>query len=118
MKTKEQILECLMMFTGTERYYKHPFGIMFTDGVKFLADECQCYWLIDIVASYQFEPKVKEQEFQVYKLKLNEDKSAIINIEDGDYNIITTQNLEFTHIPYSQIEIRISNGVCKIPSEH
>ena len=118
MKKAEEIKEMLNQFTGTENYYRHPFGIKFTDGIKTLADECQCYWLIDIVASYQFEKKVKEQEFQVYKLKVHEDKSATLNIEDGNCNIIATQEIEFTDFPLDEIEIWFSNGVCYLPSEH
>lgn len=118
MKTPEQIKEDLIQFTGTEHYYKNPFGIVFTDGIKYLADECQSYWLIDIVASYQFEPKVKEQEFQVYKLKVNEDRTAILTIEDGNYNEIAKQEIEFTDFPLDEIELWFSNSILYLPSEH
>ena len=118
MKTPEQILDNLSQFTGTVHYYKHPFGIMFTDGVKFLADECQCFWLIDAVASWQYDKKVKKEEFQVFKLKVNEDKSAVLNIEDGNYNIIAKQDIEFTDFMLSEMELWFSNSVCYLPSEH
>lgn len=118
MKTPEQIKEDLMQFTGTCHYYKHPFGIVFTDGIKYLADECQCYWLIDIVASYQFEPKVKNEDFQVYKLKVNEDKSAILTIEEGNYIEVARQDIEFTDMILNEVEIWFANGVCYLPTEH
>ena len=118
MKTPEQIKEDLMQFTGTTTYFKHPFNIKFTDGVKYLADECQCYWLIDLVASYQFDKKVKREDFQVYKLKVNPDKSAIVEISDGNENIIVTQELEFTDFPLEEIMLWFANGVCYLPSEH
>ena len=39
-------------FTGTTQYFKYLGGLKLTDGVKFLADK-GCYWLLDIIASYQ-----------------------------------------------------------------
>jgi len=119
MKTPEQIREEMNQFIGTTSYYRHPlFGIIYTDGIKFLAEQCQCYWLIDAVASWQTNKKVKEQEFQVYKLKVNEDRSAVLNIEDGNYNIIATQNFEFTDFPLEEIDLWFANNVLYLPSEH
>jgi hypothetical protein len=118
MKTPAQIKNELEQFIGSINFYKHTFGIIYTDGIKFLADECQCYWLIDVVASYQYHDKVKEQEFQVYKLKVNADKSASINIEDGNYNIVASQDIEYTDFPLSEIEIWFCNNTCYLPSEH
>ena len=118
MKTKEQIKQELMQFTGTENYFRHPFGIVFTDGIKFLADECQCYWLIDAVASWQCDEKVKLEDFQVFKLRVSEDRSAVLNIEDGNSNIIAKQEIEFTDFPLDGIEIWFSNNVLYLPSEH
>jgi hypothetical protein len=117
MLTPEQIKEQLDYFTGTTTYYKHPFGIMFTDGIKFLCDSCSSYWLIDAVASWQFDKKVKAQDFQVYKLFVNKSHSAILNIEDGNYNVIATQEI-VTDFPLESIELFFSNDVLYLPSEH
>ncbi len=38
-------------FTGTESWYRHPSGILLTDGVKWLAETLKCVWLIDQVAA-------------------------------------------------------------------
>ena len=118
MKTAKEIQENLIQFCGTEQYYRHPLGILLTSGTKYLFDSAEAWWIADIVASYQFHAKVKLEEFQVYKLKVNEDKSAILNIEDGNYNIITSQNIEWTTFPLDEIEIWFANGVCYLPSEH
>lgn len=118
MKSKEEILETLPCFTGTEHYYKHPFGITFTDGCKFLADSAESYWLLDLVASYQYEPKVKDEEFQVFKLKVNDDKSALVEISDGNHNILMTQEIEYTDFPLSEIELWCIDKICILPSEY
>ena len=118
MKSKEEILDALPCFTGTEHYYKHPFGIMITDGVKFLADSAISWWLLDIVASYQFDTNVKNEEFQVFNLKVREDKSAIVEISDGNHNVLATQELEFTDFPLDEIELWCISKVCILPSEY
>lgn len=44
----------LSPFTGTEHWYKHWLGgLLYTDGVKYVADQAGAYWLIDAIASYQ-----------------------------------------------------------------
>ena len=42
---------------GTENYWRHLFGLKYTDGVKAHADIAEAYWLIDAIASYQVELK-------------------------------------------------------------
>jgi hypothetical protein len=118
MKTSNQIKEELNQFCGTEHYYKNLFGIVYTDGIRFLAEECQCYWLIDLVASYQSDSKVKLEEFQVYKLTVNSDHSAVVEITDGNYNIITKQEIEFTDFPLDEITLWFTNNVLYLQSEH
>jgi len=118
MKTAIEIQNNLPMFTGTEHYYRHPFGIIYTDGVLYLADSCECYWLLDIVASYQTDAIVKQEEFQVYKLKVNPDKSAIVEISDGNYKVVATQDILYTDFPLPEIVLWFANGVCYLPSEH
>lgn len=118
MKKPNQIKAELDQFTGSENYYQHLFGIVYTDGIKYLAEVCQCYWLIDLVASWQTDPKVKQEDFQVFKLRVNEDKSAHVSIEDGNDNIIATQEIEFTDFPLDEIDLWFANKVVYLPSEH
>lgn len=41
------------------------------DGVKYMADEAGAYWLLDIIASYQTDAKIRREPFQVWELKLS-----------------------------------------------
>ena len=118
MEKPEIIKQELMQFSGTINYYKNPFGIKYTDGIKYLAESCQSYWLIDAVASWQLDKKVKKQDFQVFKLNVNSDKSAILTIEDGNYKIVANQEIEFTDFPLDEIEMWFANKVLYLPSEH
>ena len=118
MKTAKEIQENLPYFTGTETYFQYYFGIKFTDGIKYLADNAECYWLINIIVSYQVDPKVKEEGFQVYKLKVNADKSALVEITDGNKNILAKQDIEFTDFPLEEIEIWCIDNIVLLPSEY
>ena len=56
----------LNQFTGTECYYPHwTKKLVYTDGVKFVADVAEAFWLIDLVASYQ----PLKVAFQVWKFR-------------------------------------------------
>ncbi len=41
----------LSHFTGTERYYRISRRHLLTDGTKCLAEEAECFWMMDAVAS-------------------------------------------------------------------
>jgi hypothetical protein len=36
-----------------------------------MADEAGAYWLLDIIASYQTDAKIRREPFQVWELKLS-----------------------------------------------
>jgi len=118
MKTAKEIEENLIQFTGTEHYYKHPFGIMITDGVKYLADSAESWWLIDIVASYQFDEKIKQEEFQVFKLSVKPDKTALVEISDGNKNVLATQDIDYTDFPLTEVELWCIQKICILPNEY
>jgi hypothetical protein len=55
----EELLTNLAQFTGTTQWYKHPLyrGLLYTDGIQYLAENAGCYWLIDYVFSNQVLPR-------------------------------------------------------------
>ena len=61
----------LQQFTGTDHYYRHSINrhVLFTDGVKYLADKAGAYWLLDEIALIQrYDRRVAVEEFQVWTL--------------------------------------------------
>jgi hypothetical protein len=42
----------LSYFTGTERYYRITRKHLLTDGTKYLAEEAECFWMMDAIASH------------------------------------------------------------------
>ena len=103
-------------YNCTESYYKHLSGLVYTDGVRALCIECASYWMIDVIGSYRY--KLKQHEFQVWKLTKNTDDTAVITCEDGNDNIILSQRIEYTDFKYDTATIWVENNVILLPSEH
>jgi hypothetical protein len=82
MPAKQKSLDPNIMsqFTGSEHWYR--FGIVpditCTDGAKYVADTAGAYWLLDEIAIAQkYVKQVAAEEFQVWKLTVKPDSSAI-----------------------------------------
>lgn len=110
----------LRQFTGTDHYYKHMFGIRYSDGVKYLAERANCYWLLDAITSHQPECRkdIMLRDFQMWVLHVYADKSAILNCERDTDDVAITQNIEYTDFPLQQIKLYFQNGVLFLPSEY
>ena len=119
-KTLKQ--EDLDQFTGSENWYAYKllgasFG-SYTDGVKYMAETAGAYWLIDEVMTAQMLPKVRRQEFQVWKLTKNKTgHGARLVMEDGNYNKVYSKTIAFTDFPLPEIELFFENKVLYLPSE-
>ena len=107
----------LVQFTGTTQYYKHWLGYNYTDGVQYLAEKGQCYWLLDAIFSYQDDQS--HVPFQLWKLDVNPDRSAILTMrEDSDLPALVTQNIPYTDFSLDSIKLYLIDGVLILPSEY
>lgn len=114
----------LRHFSGGDQIYQHWLPCLkYTEGVKYLADKAGAHWLVDVVASYQPEPQVRDnerlQEFQLWQLHVESDRSCTITCrEDSDEPAIVTQVIPHTDFPLQSIKLYVENGVLLLPSEH
>lgn len=109
----------LERFTGTEQYYKNTMsGLKNTDGVQFLAEKAGAFWLIDAIASYQGDSKVKAEEFQLWELTVENSKGVLTMKSDTDQPLIITQDIVFTDFPLPVVKFYLCNGVLMLPSEY
>jgi len=119
MMSKEELEKALKSFTGTQHYYEHFTGLLYTDGVKFLAENAGAYWLIDAIASWQIYPSVRAIRFQIWDLHVNPDRSAELTMrEDIDKPIIIRQRIPFTDFPLDHIRLYLADNVLMLPSEY
>ena len=110
----------LQQFTGTENWHRHGINrnVLYTDGAKFVADAGGAYWLLDTIAICQLDPRVKAEEFQVWKLTVRSDRTATLVCEDGNDVVVYTQEIPFTDFPMDGISLWFANNVIYLPSEH
>jgi len=104
---QQEILNELDNFTGTSQYFKASilYDLKLTDGINFLRNKLNCFWLIDIVGSIQHLTKIKDnQSFIIHKLKVTENKGFIFkSYKDYDSNL-TEQENDLKYLLYEQQE--------------
>lgn len=107
-------------FRCTEQYHRHSLAkiYFYTDGVKALADHCQCYWLIDVILCHQLHASVRAQDFQVWSLKRIQDYQFQVLATDGNDNKIVTQKIPFSDFPYDTAVIWLTKNFLLLPSEY
>lgn len=121
MKDTQTLRNELRQFTGSENWYRHGLvrKILFTDGAKYLADSAGAYWLLDEIAlAQQFDKAVAAEEFQLWKLNVKADHTAVLACEDGNSNIVLRKELEFTDFPLEEISLYCTDNTILLPSEY
>ena len=120
MKSKTEILEIIDQMRGTEQYHKFSncthFPIL-TDGVLALANAAECFWLLDVIGSYQTNKKL-DPNFQVWKLTVDHEthKGKVCAFNDATF--VLEQDIPFTDFPLEELKLYLMRGVLLLPSEY
>ncbi|MEG4392904.1 DUF6876 family protein [Microcoleus sp. BROC3] len=129
----ETLEKNLKHFCGTEQYFKHWLGLQYTDGVKYLADNAQAYWLIDAIASHQPRARRKESltQFQLWFLHVGNahefikpkgDNDAVLTCWEDTPTKETqpaiSQQIPMTDFPLKEIKLFLQEKVLLLPSEN
>ena len=120
MMNAADLMNGLAQMTGTETYHRHPLmrSLMLTDGVVFLAENAEAWWLTDIVASHQVDAKVRAEDFQLWELVVAYNKGVVTMRSDSDVPPIVTQEIEFTDFPLDSVKFYLTGKVLMLPSEY
>jgi hypothetical protein len=79
---------------------------LITDGVEYLCEKAQSWWLVDAIASHQASRRVAAEEFQVWNLKRSKSGSgALLLADDGNGNKIASQRIPYTDFPLPAIKL-------------
>lgn len=113
----------LAQFSGSEEFYKHLNGLIYTQGIQFLAEKSGAHWLIDAIASYQADKRIRRNAgllgFQLWELTVYEDKSALLTLRRDTGELPTiSQTMEYTDFPLKEIPLYVCNGTLLLPSEY
>jgi hypothetical protein len=118
--TKTLTKESLAHFTGTSHWYRHPLNrrVTYTDGAQHVAETGEAYWLLDEIAIPQIEQRYQNEEFQVWKLTVDLEKtSGVLTCDDGNGREISRKVIEYTDFPLDEITFYFENDVICLPSE-
>ena len=89
-----------------------------------MAEVGGAYWLIDAIASYQPDKRIRNnpelKAFQVWKLAVHEDKGGATLTMRGDSGqpVIITQKIEYTDFPLPEIILWVCDDTLMLPSEY
>ena len=82
--------------------------MVLTDGALYVAEQCNAFWLMDAIASYQPEvQKHRRLKFaQFWTLTVNPDKSAKLEcVEDSGIPPVVTQTIEYTDFELPELQL-------------
>jgi len=123
--TKEEILKDLEQFHGSETIYKIPLiQTRYTEGLKYLANAAECYWLITDVSAIARSLMAKSYFITVDFRRLPEDNQdftgyeAEIQYSDGDGNIFETHRYNVTDFPLDELRLFFVDGTLMLPGEY
>lgn len=110
----------LAQFTGTQTWFRHWFKrhVLYTEGVKFLAERGGAYWLIDEIALSQDIAAVARHPFQTWTLTVNADRSALLHCTNGNKRTVFTKGIDYTDLPLNTVELWFTGNVILLPSEY
>jgi len=85
--------------------------MVYTDGVKLMADMCEAWWLIDAIASYQSKCMKDEmlRYMQFWTLTVK-DRKAVLKCERDSDDVFLTQEIPFTDFPLEEMKIWLEPG--------
>ena len=110
----------LGQFTGTEHWYRHHIarGVLYTDGIRYVAERAGAYWLIDEIALVQgSDAALDGEEFQVWTL-IVDGSDAILRCDDGNGRVLLEKRIDYTDFPEPGIKLYCTDGVIMLPSEY
>ena len=110
MNSTNNLQSELSQFIGTEKLYRITNRHVLTDGTKYLAEQAECFWLMTAIASYL--TRSYDDYFAVARLEVNR-SSAVLTLDDGNDNVLATQQIKYTDFPLSEIKL-----YCSFDGEH
>ena len=110
----------LTEFTGTERYYRISRRHLLTDGTKYLAEQAECFWMMDAIASHLMEIGTADW-FIVVKITVK-NSAALMVYEDGNGHEHARQEIPYTDFPLAEQTVYTcwdgEHWVLMLPSEY
>ncbi|OIN57169.1 hypothetical protein BLX24_21615 [Arsenicibacter rosenii] len=111
----------LRRFTGTVTWFRHILfpKYLYTEGVRFLAEEAEAYWLIEMIFAFQTKPVIRNAGyFQAWDLIVHDNKTATLTCENGNCDLVFTHHLTFTDFPLPKVKMFFIHDTLLLTSEY
>jgi hypothetical protein len=110
----------LAQFTGSECVYRHPLSrrVRYSEGVQYLCETAQCYWLLDLIAILDPKGAALMPEMEFWTLTVHADASATLVCEEDEGKPVYERKISWTDFPLPEIKLWCANGILYLPSEH
>ncbi|MCK0115170.1 DUF6876 family protein [Gelidibacter sp. F63206] len=120
-----EIKEGLQHFHGTEMFYQIPLlGTRFTDGLKYLANVADCFWLITDTSVIAKSLRCRTEFVTIDFKRLSIEEQDITGYEaeiiytDGNDNILEKHGYRVTDFPLDELRLYFVNDTLMLPSEY
>ncbi|MBU2526355.1 MAG: hypothetical protein KKC03_07120 [Bacteroidetes bacterium] len=120
-----EIKEGLQHFNGSEMFYQIPLiRTRFTNGLKYLANVANCFWLITDVSVIAKSLLNRSHFITIDFKRLSEEKQdysgyeAEIIYSDGNGNVFETHRYIFTDFPLDELRLYFVDNTLMLPSEY
>ena len=118
MSEKDLELKRLGSFTGTLQYWREWLNTLVTDGVHYIMENGYAWLVTDAISVIKTMQKLRKEPFLVIRLELDKEEStARMIIDDGNDNVLYTQNYGFTDAKRG-LKLYFQNNVVLLPSEY
>lgn len=116
---RESIEAALAAHCGSLERTRHwTRRLIYTPGVADMAELCRAYWLIDLIASHQMDRKLAAEEFQLWTLNVEANRTAVARATDGNDKLLAGQQIAFTDFPLDEIKLYLVQGTLMLPGEY
>lgn len=117
--TIEQLSHELAQFTGTTVWRRNPLygGMLYTDGIAYMAKRAGAYWLLDCIGIRVFH-EVKHSAPYIIRFTSNEGKGTLSVREMDSKEPCLVYPIDYTDFPQGSIEMYLMDGVLLLPSEY
>jgi hypothetical protein len=110
----------LAHFTGTSGYYRISRRHLLTDGTRYLAEQAECFWMMDAIASHLSELGTQDW-FVLVRVETHAERATMI-YEDGNGHEHARQEIPYTDFPLKSITLYCcwdsEHWVIMLPSEY
>lgn len=120
-----EIKENLQHFNGTEMFYQIPLlRTWFTDGLKYLSEVAECFWLITDTSVIAKSLMTRSEFVTIDFKRLSKEKQDLKGYEaeiiysDGNDTILEKHRYSVTDFPLDELRLFFVNNTLMLPSEY